>query len=352
MAHSIIVYADYKYYLLDYDVSDKSHTEFDFVELCNKTEKLNDVLPKHIYSYSEEGNLILDINNNIHCVTITRNFTRKLTHTKFDYNIIKAAPHMSTIVGYNAMNIDGYTCHDILLGNINSAIDHQYEYFRLEFMDDMPIIMEHHMLQESQVTYNLASISVKTNKGNRYFVKRDIHDPNKNLTPRGCSKELNGCMLLNINNDIKRRVLNPTQKSELANYKYLFNVNSNGLSKYTVTVDNDNNCYVNDVNFYKLSNSDTMVVNCINNCVMMVNENQIVGTSFNARIVKFTLPVKHICQIGNTKVNNIVWSEDTHSKLPKDYQTCIKTVILCNKLMKYLKIPRGVLSMIFNLFIN
>ena len=346
MSNCIIVYADYKYYSLNYYLTNKMDTKFNLTEIYDESNKLYDILPRSIYSCDAYNSCIIDINNNIHWMTIMGNNDSERYRFNIYCNIGKSKLKHPVIIGCSFAFIEGHHYNDILVRD--NSTDNSYEYFRFERISDEIKLQIYNPLQEFQVTHNLTCISVKINNDtNKYFLRKTLHELPNNLK---------GCQLLNINGDIKRRVLREEQQSEFVGYKYIFNIGITEGFKYSVLVNNDGGCYIsldyeNFTKFFTMTNNSVLFVNSRNDDIMVIDGSDIIATTFS-KIMRFTLPVEHIYYADNTKVNKYVWSEKLHIKLPNYYNTLIEIVLLCNKMLGYLRIPRGVLSIIFNYFIN
>ena len=326
-----------------------------FTKIQDHSNKLHNILPKSIHS-QYDINCIIDINDMLHIVTFDKTFTRQIY-----FDVIKIKFDEIEIVScfngtFTRDRVDYYT-FDLLLKNMQNGECVSYDYFEFSRNYYYTVPTKHITFKVGQVTiYGRNCYACKIDDNTTIYLGKREPSTNKFYN-------INNIPIANVSYNIVRDRDLSLYYHDGTIYKfsmYVHKVESRDTSihKYSILVDTANNCHIVDPAeenkvFYQLSNN-SIILHGNNNVddTMIVTDNHIVVILQDCTMLQFDLPVDNIYHVGDIKIKNLVWSKELHNKLPNSYKSLIETFMLCNRLMKHLKIPYCVLPIIFGRIIN
>ena len=300
MSGDLLIYADHEYCLIQYHKT-KLHR---FAKLTDKLNKLQNIIPKSIYSRHNQ-HCIVDINNVIHLMYFEASHIPG-TDIVVDLRLDVGKSTFDDVQIF-ACRVDityGSSHRHVLLKNMRNNGDQSYEYFMFAFERNIWKYTCHEVLDNNCLVYNINSISIKVGNKVIYFTYG---------VQINRFRDLNGCILPEIKNKISR------QHTKTSNYKYGFDVSTSTHPKwnfnvgYSFLVDDSNCCYIKSplANPRKICTliDDSIVLcycNNFNNDIIIVNTNSI--TILNDHVMmKLDLPVKYIYHAANSRITDLVW---------------------------------------------
>ena len=324
MSVNLLIYADCEYYHLVSIID----LPLRITNLNDKFNKLRNIVPKSIYSV-DYFHYIVDTNSNIHYIVLSK----KLDDLELYSNVGKTLLKNFEILGYDAYN---GVPRGLLLQDLDD--DTLCEYIIFNNLCATQIVNE--IIPNSRITSS----------------------NNLRLTTK------NGRHIVFIGKQVKKR-FSDFNDNKITYNKYSISGDENTVSAYKhytrvympskyygvdptflFLVGKDNNCYVSGGHESKMVTkltTNSLVIYDDNN-IVIVTDNNISIVTMTCKIFQCTLSVEHIYNIANTKLSDLVWSKQLYAKLFDDCKPIIRTFMLCNRLMGYLKIPHCVLSIIFN----
>ena len=347
----LLVYADNEYYKLVCD----PNMPVIMTKIQDTSSRLHNILPKFMHSH-DNFNCIIDISNMMHVILLgdpvfpTPPILLDITKEKCDTT--KIVSYSTRAYSDHIGNTIHYTFGVLFENTINFEIV-LYEYFVFSidygkcFTEFSKLVIDKYIIFEPyQVTYtdhtykcrlkNDSVISVVTN---HYFAPKFYNIDGNIMTNTGYNTIDNRCVFHQCHN--------------ISTYKYFTSVYTN----YSIYVDTDNNCHiVSQLETNKVckptNNSIISHNNNHRNITLIITNNHIIAILNDCTMLQFELPVKYVYHIANTKVRELMWSKNIHNKLPNNYKSIIRVFVMCNRLMKHLKIPHCVLPIIFSSIIN
>ena len=341
MATCTIIYSNNKYQLLKY-YSNTKPLSHELLDIIDDTNKLQSIVPKSMKSYMT-SQLIVDIGNNFHYVFFNHN-------NNTVENIYSSQPKLSfnnfRVVGYYIEGVPNGCATCTLIQNMDDSDGNSYQCFKFVWINNklntsINITMDD---RYDDIHHHSIGIVVKHEDDIMEFYTFEthimIHD------------SVNGLI-----DDIYYTIDKPILENHGCKYKFDLSRNGYGCTHhiFECMINNDNVCCIkNNNNPYKEVHKMTPTSILFNDgkYITILDSNHVTIIKEYDNIIKFTLSNVNIQHFGNTKIRNLVWSEEVRNKLPNNLKNSIKTFMMYNKRMTTFKIPYCVLNMVFTYLIN
>ena len=332
------MYANLKYYFLKYNTENQTMElgrPYRLFSLPFLNEQLKNTKPKAMRSHAnlhDDSHCIVDTDNNLHCY-----FTGDNTEAMYT-NICKVTLSDFQIMGFRSFYRDDIHTCSVLLRNLKERKFNAYEYFTFECTFGATTLKKHRIYSSAHINYGNNSVTINTDY--------DYVETYPYFSSRHAFRSFGHRQLKDISyNPLENYGVDEIHAYDCTDERFILVIN-NGECFIK--------CHANAPRRRVCSLTDKSKITYDGRSVNIITGSHVIVIKEYNDIFEYTLPFHTVNFIGHNKIadDDIVWSRQTHNLMSSANKDIITSVMLHNRRNGNLKMPYGVLQIIFNYVVN